>query len=654
MPLYRIRRKMKLRKNHIIFAVAIALTSVFLALTLTGFLWNTLKTRSDLPVSGAVTVTFDGNVRYVTTNESELLAVSENNEILWRAELADRAEEVVVGQDGIYVCYNTDRTVVLFGRSGEKLAEISVPYAVSGIAVAGTELFVTATRNALSGSVIYRYERFAESDAYTSAAFTNAVIDVAASPTGTVYAVAKDYVVYQVKTTESGLSCAEYAVIPYEPIGLGFEGETPVVADVNGTVYWLKKGDVSERVQTGMTFCAFGASDGYAVGANVSGTVALFEGRRVAAKIASPTEIAQIAISDRGDVYLCEYRQFRTACISFGELGVTSFFAVAKWFFAVVFLIAGICVVVFAFRLTEAREARFRVWAKRFWIKLKRYFKSYMFLLPTFVLLVMFMYIPTVWSLFLSFFDYVPGVYTRFVGFDNFAAALSDSFFLGSVGNMLIFLVTDIIKALVPAIILAECIYALNSAKAQYWMRVLLYVPAVLPGVAVLLIWTKGVYGDSGLMNSILALFGGAKIDWLGNDKTSMLSLILVGFPWAGQYILFYGALMSVPDSLKESARLDGCNWVQGMWCVDFPLIMPQIKYIFITSFINSIQDFGRIYLTTGQTQATNIPALQMYMVLNSGNGYGKAAAMGVLLFVVVFAATYFNFRMQREERGTV
>lgn len=317
-------------------------------------------------------------------------------------------------------------------------------------------------------------------------------------------------------------------------------------------------------------------------------------------------------------------------------------------------VLAVACVVVtviFSQRLSEKREARYQLFAVHFSVRFRQYFKSYMFLLPTFVMLVMFMYVPTVWSLFLSFFDYTPGVYTRFVGFENFVSALSDPFFIGSVGNMLLFLVTDILKALIPAILIAECIFSLNSMRAQYWIRVLLYVPAVLPGVAVLLIWTKGVYGDVGLLNSILALFGAEPLDWMGNAKTSMLSLILIGFPWAGQYILFYGALMSVPDSLKESARLDGCNWLQGIWYVDLPMIAPQIKYVFIITFINSIQDFGRIYLTTGQTEATNIPVLQMYMILNSGNSYGKAAAMGVLLFFVVFAATYFNFRMQRAEK---
>lgn len=287
---------------------------------------------------------------------------------------------------------------------------------------------------------------------------------------------------------------------------------------------------------------------------------------------------------------------------------------------------------------------------RRFKIGFIKSWKSYAFVLPTFVLLGMFMYVPTVWGLILSFFDYVPGVYSRPVGFENFIAVLKDPFFTGGIGNMLIFLVTDLFKALIPAVLIAEFILALNSKKAQYWVRVLIYIPGILPGVAVLLIWTKGIYGEMGLFNSILGLFGGKGVDWLGNDKAALLSLILIGLPWVGQYILFYGALMSVPDSYKESAKLDGCSWFKSIVYIDFPMIMPQLKYVFIITFITSIQDFGRVYMTTGQIAATNIPSLQMYMTLNSGSGYGRAAAMGMLLFIVVFGATLINLKAQKTE----
>lgn len=102
---------------------------------------------------------------------------------------------------------------------------------------------------------------------------------------------------------------------------------------------------------------------------------------------------------------------------------------------------------------------------RRFKIGFIKSWKSYAFVLPTFVLLGMFMYVPTVWGLILSFFDYVPGVYSRPVGFENFIAVLKDPFFTGGIGNMLIFLVTDLFKALIPAVLIAEFILALNSKK---------------------------------------------------------------------------------------------------------------------------------------------------------------------------------------------
>ena len=73
---------MKLLKNKIIFVVSLILATVFIVLSVIGFLWNSLTTQSDLPVDGVVTVSFDGSVRYVTTDGEKLLSLSEDGEIL--------------------------------------------------------------------------------------------------------------------------------------------------------------------------------------------------------------------------------------------------------------------------------------------------------------------------------------------------------------------------------------------------------------------------------------------------------------------------------------------------------------------------------------------------------------------------------------------
>lgn len=279
--------------------------------------------------------------------------------------------------------------------------------------------------------------------------------------------------------------------------------------------------------------------------------------------------------------------------------------------------------------------------------------KCYLMLLPSFILLGIFNYFPAIWSFFLSFTEYKPGVYTRFVGFDNFIGMFQNEYFWTGMGNMCIFLVTDLVKALVPPLIIAELIYAMRSKKAQYWTRVLMYVPGILPGVAGIMIWTSGILGMDGLINVFLRTIGleHFAVDWLGNSETALWALVFIGFPYIGGYLLFYGAIMSVPKELFEAARLDGCGWWQRLAFIDMPLISPQLKYVFVTGFIGSIQDFGRVWLTTGggPGYSTYIPALELYYNLSQFNNYGMAAAMGFFLFIIILVITIFNMKIKTQ-----
>lgn len=291
----------------------------------------------------------------------------------------------------------------------------------------------------------------------------------------------------------------------------------------------------------------------------------------------------------------------------------------------------------------------FKKIGKAFWA----HKKSYLMLLPSFVLLGIFNYFPAIWSFFLSLTEYKPGVYTRFVGLENFAAMFENEYFWAGMQNMIIFLVTDILKVLIPPLIIAELIFAMRSQKAQYWTRVLMYIPGILPGVAGVMIWTSGILGMDGLINVFLRTVGLGNLatDWLGTSETAIWALVFIGFPYIGGYLLFYGAIMSVPKELFEAAKLDGCNWWQRIVFIDMPLISPQLKYVFVTGFIGSIQDFGRVWLTTGggPGYSTYIPALELYNNISQFNNYGMAAAMGVFLFVIILIITIFNMKIKTQ-----
>lgn len=112
---------------------------------------------------------------------------------------------------------------------------------------------------------------------------------------------------------------------------------------------------------------------------------------------------------------------------------------------------------------------------------------------------------------------------------------------------------------------------------------------------------------------------------------------------------MLFSALRGIPDSLMEAAKLDGCNKFKRLFLIDLPLLTPQMKYIFVTTFIASLQNFGRSFLTTGGEFGTMIPSLEIYYQINKYSDYGVAAAMSLLLFVVIFIATMINQKIKTE-----
>ena len=556
------------KKQTILFGAAIFAFALFLAFTISGFVLSSKTSGFSLPEKNmkVISVQSEDDVSYISTDDLRLVCAN-GSEIQWEAALADRTSDVVVTSEYVVAGYVSERKVDVFDKeNGEKLNTLEIPYPVLSLDADDANVYVAAKKGGLKGSEIYHFTDYAQEKEGVSLSLSNVIGDVKIHPQSKVlYGVSTDYNIFTFENASGALVSERFASVPYEPLALGFSGGELIVADTTGYINVFSGNSLERSVNTGMTLCAFAANDTSetVVAANVSGKAAIVNvNTGKVTKISAPTEVQSISVSDSGVIVLSEYRGFRTQFYDIDRIGTLLFFGWAKYVGLALTVLSIPVAVAGWFAVGDKRRVTLQKGLRRLKVGFRKSWKSYTFILPTFVLLGLFMYVPAVWGLILSFFDYVPGVYTRPVGFANFVAVLKDPFFTGGIGNMLIFLVTDLIKALVPAVLIAELILALNSKKAQYWVRVLIYIPGILPGVAVLLIWTKGIYGDMGLLNSIVELFGGRGTDWLGNDKTALMSLVMIGLPWVGQYILFYGALMSVPESYKESAKLDGCSWL--------------------------------------------------------------------------------------------
>ncbi len=273
----------------------------------------------------------------------------------------------------------------------------------------------------------------------------------------------------------------------------------------------------------------------------------------------------------------------------------------------------------------------------------------YLIFLPSLTLLFTFCYYPAVSSLILGFFDYRMGSPKIFTGFSNYAALFANSTFILSIRNMAIFLASDILTALIPPVFFALCLTILRNKTLSKWIRILLYMPAAVPGVVSLLVWSSGIYGDHGLLNSIIRAAGGETVAFLGDRRLSVASIIMTGFPFIGSYLIFYGALMNLPQSYYEFAELEGCSFFKRVLKVDLPLISAQLKYVFVLSVIMSVQNVGRVMMTTQGAAGSQIPIYMMYNYLTD-NDYGLSSAIATLMFLVLFAATLLNLKIQTAE----
>ena len=266
-------------------------------------------------------------------------------------------------------------------------------------------------------------------------------------------------------------------------------------------------------------------------------------------------------------------------------------------------------------------------------------------------MLFLFCYYEAVGALSMSFFDYTRDkpawIWNNFA---NYIRIFNQPDFWLSIGNMLFFLVFDLIFSIAPPLLFAFILVLIRSKTTSGWIRSLMFIPGVIPSMASMLIWREGIYGyPDGLFNQIVTAFGGSPVQFLDNRDFSRWALIFMGFPFVGGYLIFYGGMMNIPKEYHEAGRLEGLGVMKRLVSIDIPLIMPQIKYIFIMTFISSVQNYARTYILASSGTVT--PVENMYRIMTGAQAdYGMASAYATIIFVFLFFAVATNFKMQKKE----
>ena len=276
---------------------------------------------------------------------------------------------------------------------------------------------------------------------------------------------------------------------------------------------------------------------------------------------------------------------------------------------------------------------------------------SYILILPTLALLLTFNYYPAVSGLYHAFTEWSPGVRTEWVGLSNFRFLLEDRFFLSGFRNAGILVVVSILKTMTVPLLVAEFIFNLRNRFSQYWFRTLFVVPIVLPAVVEILVWNNIYDPAIGLLNESLKLIGLEEWTrvWYGDASVSLGAIIFIGVPWVNAFalLIFYGGLISISNEIIDASLVDGASIWRRFWAIDLPLLMGQIKLLLILNFINAVQTFELVFLTTGggPGAATYTPALELYYMAMRMDRMGVASAIGMVLFFIILAGTILNMR---------
>ncbi len=285
--------------------------------------------------------------------------------------------------------------------------------------------------------------------------------------------------------------------------------------------------------------------------------------------------------------------------------------------------------------------------------------RGYLFVAPATIYLLVFSFVPMVIAAYLSVHRWhLLKEDHPFVGAGNYLELLRNPFFRNAVWNTAVFAALSVPLGMIVA--LAVAILVNQKLRGVAVFRTLYYIPAVSSGVALSMVWIWILLPQDGLINYILRYLGysgdydflNAPAPWRLLPAPAMLCLVAMSV-WIGlgpRMVIFLAGLQGIPDSLYESAEIDGCNGWQRFRYITLPLLMPTTFFVLITSTIAAFQLFTQVYIMTrgGPQRATDVVVYHIYKEAWHRLQIGMASAQSYVLFGIILLIAIVQFALMR------
>jgi len=272
--------------------------------------------------------------------------------------------------------------------------------------------------------------------------------------------------------------------------------------------------------------------------------------------------------------------------------------------------------------------------------------ECYLFILPWFLGFLFLKLGPILASLYLSFTQYNVMSPPSWIGVGNFQSLARDPLFWQSLRVTVLFVIMFLPIRLAMSLVLALLLN--QKVRGIVFFRTVFYVPSIISGVAVSLLWLWIFNPDYGIINALLSYVGITGPGWLFDETWALPSIVIMSLWGFGDTMLIYLAgLQGVPSDLYEAAAMDGANFWAKFWSITLPMLSPVIFFNLVMGIIQSFQVFTPAYVMTkgGPNNATLFYNLYLYNNAFVFIKMGLGSAMAWILMLIVLVLTIFVFK---------
>lgn len=282
---------------------------------------------------------------------------------------------------------------------------------------------------------------------------------------------------------------------------------------------------------------------------------------------------------------------------------------------------------------------------------IKKYKMPYLFILPFFVLFLVFQLIPIIWTVYISFTQWRGIGDPQFIGWANYQKILIDNMFWDALKNTVVYWISGLVLILIFALLIASI---LNSEllKGRVFFKTVTFLPNVCAAIAMGLIFRLFFDENAGLINEALEALGLSRVPWLTSTQYSKIPVIILNVwrntPWFTMILL--SGLLNIPRDYYEAATMDGAGKWKQFCYITLPSLGNILFFCSVTLTVDSWKLFNESYILPGP--GTSNTSLFQYMYESGFNTFnmGYASSIGVVLIVILAVISVIQLAVRRRQ----